>query len=81
MQREPALPSAGQRLPAVDASSVRRVGEAYLAAIRSGDVDAMMAQWADSPTLLPPNAPGVRGRGEVRAWAEAFSEAGPRDRR
>jgi ketosteroid isomerase-like protein len=32
----------------------------------------MMAHWADNPTVLPPNAPGVRGRDEVRAWAQAF---------
>jgi ketosteroid isomerase-like protein len=69
MQRE-VSPPADQQLRA--AASVRQVGEAYLAAIRSGDVDAMMANWVDDPTVLPPNAPGLRGRDEVRAWAEAF---------
>lgn len=74
MQPDPALPPADQRLAASDVSAVRRVGEGYLAAIRSGDVNAMMAQWADDPTVLPPNAPGVRGQEEVRAWAEAFQK-------
>ena len=74
MQPDPASPSADQRLAASDASTVRRVGEGYLAAIRSGDVDAMMAHWADNPTVLPPNAPGVRGWDEVRAWAQAFQK-------
>jgi ketosteroid isomerase-like protein len=74
MQPDPALPSADQRVAASDVSAVRRVGEGYLAAIRSGDVDAMMAHWGDHPTLLPPNAPGVRGRDEVRAWAQAFQK-------
>lgn len=55
-------------------SAIRQVGQAYLAAIRSGDVDAMMAQWADNPTVLPPHAPGAYGRDEVRAWAEAFQK-------
>ena len=74
MQPDPAVPPADQRLAASEASTVRRVGEGYLAAIRSGDVDAMMAHWADNPTVLAPNAPGVRGRAEVRAWAEAFQK-------
>jgi ketosteroid isomerase-like protein len=74
MQPDPGWPPADRRLAASDASAVRRVGEGYLAAIRSGDVNAMMAHWADDPTVLPPNAPGVRGRDQVRVWAEAFQK-------
>jgi ketosteroid isomerase-like protein len=74
MQPDPGWPPADRRLAASDASAVRRVGEGYLAAIRSGDVNAMMAHWADDPTVLPPNAPGIRGRDQVRVWAEAFQK-------
>ena len=34
----------------------------------------MMAVWTDDPTVLPPDAPGLRGRAAVRAWAQAFHE-------
>lgn len=53
-------------------AAVHQVGEAYLAAVRTGDIDAALAQWADSMMVLPPNEPAFRGHAAYRAWLEAF---------
>ena len=53
-------------------AAVHRVGEAYLAAVRTGDINAALAQWADSMTVLPPNEPALRGHAAFRAWMEGF---------
>lgn len=53
-------------------AAVRQVSEAYLAAIRGGDINEALNQWADSMTVLPPNEPALKGREAFRAWGEAF---------
>lgn len=53
-------------------AAVRLVGEAYLAGIRTGDINAALAQWADSIMVLPPNEPALQGHAAFRAWLEGF---------
>ena len=53
-------------------AAVRQVSEAYLAAIRGGDINGALTQWADSMTVLPPNEPALRGREAFRTWLEVF---------
>lgn len=55
-----------------DPAAVRRAGQAYLAALRTSNIDSMLAHWTDSATVLPPNEPVVRGRAAFRAFGEAF---------
>lgn len=55
-----------------DVASVRREGQAYLAALRTNDIDSIAAHWTDSTVIMPPNAPILRGREAVRAWVVAF---------
>jgi ketosteroid isomerase-like protein len=69
---KPAAPPAAGSTDEATAAAVRRVGEAYLAALRAGDIDAALSQWADSMAVLPPNEPALRGREAFRVWGEAF---------
>lgn len=67
-------PSSPAADPRADEAAVRREGEAYLAALRTNDIDSIAAHWTDSMIVMPPNTPMLRGREAVRAWVVAFLE-------
>jgi ketosteroid isomerase-like protein len=57
-----------------DMDAIHRVNQEWTDAIRSGNVDAIMAPLTADAMLLPPNEPAATGSAEVRAWSQRMGE-------
>lgn len=67
-------------MPGSDAEqAIRKMDEEFSAAARAGNVDGMMAIYADDAVLMPPNFPAFRGRDAVRQFWSGFLAAGQID--
>lgn len=55
---------------AAEADAIRALDRQWVAAIASGDVDAMAAFYADDATFMQPNAEAKTGAAIREAWAE-----------
>jgi len=67
-------------MPASDAEpAIRKMDEEFSAAARAGNVEGMMAIYADDAVLMPPNFPAFRGRDAVRQFWSGFLAAGQID--
>jgi len=63
--------------PSGDAEAViRKNASAFAAAASSGNVDGMLAFYADDAILLPPNAPMFRGKDAIRQFWSGFASLG-----
>jgi uncharacterized protein (TIGR02246 family) len=62
------VPRAGRE--SVEAPGLRAVAEAihaqYTASLRAGDADAWAALWTEDGIQMPPDAPAVSGRAQIR---------------
>lgn len=55
------------------AKSPEALGQAFVAAVFAGDLDALAATYTEDAILYPVNGMTARGRGEIRrAWGEFF---------
>src|SRR5262245_64926639 len=51
-----------------DEAALRRVADAYAAAVRAGDAGAVAAVFADDAVEMPPGRPAIRGREAIGAY-------------
>lgn len=49
--------------------------DAYVAAINSNDLEAVLGMLTDDVVFMPPNSPRLVGKGTVRQWAAPYLEA------
>jgi uncharacterized protein (TIGR02246 family) len=61
-------PSAPGALSDTDLAAIRTADSTFVAAANAGNVDAVVAVYADDAVLLPPNAPAQRGRNAIRTF-------------
>jgi ketosteroid isomerase-like protein len=47
--------------------------QAFVAAMKAGDIDRMEAFFAEDAVFMPPNDTTLYGKAEVRAWHEEYS--------
>ena len=67
-------------MPANDAEeAIRKMDREFSAAATAGNVDGMMAIYADDAVLMPPNFPAFRGRDAIRQFWGGFLAAGKID--
>ena len=55
-------------LAAADLAGIRSADSSFMAAANAGDVDAVVAVYANDAVLLPPNAPPQRGRNAIKTF-------------
>ena len=53
---------------ASEVAAIRAVNQAFVTAYNSGDVDGMVSLYDEHAVVLPPGAPGARGRTAIRAY-------------
>ena len=53
---------------ASEVAAIRAVNQAFVTAYNSGDVDSMVSLYDEHAVVLPPGAPGARGRTAIRAY-------------
>jgi len=58
---------------------IRKMNQEFGSAARAGNVDALLAYYADDAVLMPPGAPAMNGRAAIRAFWSAFLGAGTVD--
>jgi len=74
------LVAACASMPANDAeTAIRKMDRDFSAAATAGNLDGMMAIYADDAVLMPPNFPAFRGRDAVRQFWGGFLGAGKID--
>lgn len=56
------------QLSGADLAGVRRTDSAFVAAANAGDVDGVVAVYAQDAALLPPNMPAQRGSAAIRGF-------------
>jgi uncharacterized protein (TIGR02246 family) len=61
-------PSAPAALSDTDLAAIRTADSTFMAAANAGNVDAVVAVYANDAVLLPPNAPAQRGRNAIRTF-------------
>jgi uncharacterized protein (TIGR02246 family) len=67
-------------MPANDAEqAIRKMDRDFSAAATAGNLDGMMATYADDAVLMPPNFPAFRGRDAIRQFWGGFLAAGKID--
>jgi uncharacterized protein (TIGR02246 family) len=67
-------------MPANDAEqTIRKMDRDFSAAATAGNLDGMMAIYADDAVLMPPNFPAFRGRDAIRQFWGGFLAAGKID--
>jgi ketosteroid isomerase-like protein len=54
--------------PGVDEAALRAQTTSWIKAFNNGDAKAMTAQYADDALLLPPGAPGAKGKTAIMAY-------------
>jgi uncharacterized protein (TIGR02246 family) len=53
-----------------DLAAIARSRDEYVAAHNAGDLDRIMALWADDAILLPPDEPTIYGKAAIRDYIE-----------
>jgi ketosteroid isomerase-like protein len=70
---------AGQDTPAAltesDLAGIRAADSAFAASANAGNVDGVVAVYATSAALLPPNLPPQKGRAAIRSFWAGFLDA------
>jgi uncharacterized protein (TIGR02246 family) len=61
-------PSTPAALSDTDLAAIRTADSTFMAAANAGDVDGVVAVYANDAVLLPPNAPAQRGRNAIRSF-------------
>lgn len=61
--------------PTASAEIGHEAHSAYVDAINSNDVDAVLARMTDDVVFLPPNGPRLVGKGTIRPWIEGYVAA------
>jgi uncharacterized protein (TIGR02246 family) len=61
-------PSAPAALSDTDLAAIRAADSTFMAAANAGNVDAVVAVYANDAVLLPPNVPAQRGRDAIRTF-------------
>ena len=57
-----------------DVAAIREVLEEHRQAVLAGNLDAVAAGYTDNAIQMPPNAPIVQGRENIRTWFQGFPE-------
>lgn len=52
-------------------SRLMQLSRDWSAIVNSGDIDAVIAHWAEDAIMLPPDAPAIEGKAAIRAYVEA----------
>lgn len=60
------------RATELDTGAIGQVRDRYIAAVNDGDLDALMAFWAEDGTLSPPGQPSAEGREAIRNWYQGM---------
>jgi ketosteroid isomerase-like protein len=60
---------------AADRTAIAAVRDAFAAATRAGDVDAILDQYVDDPVVMVPGRPAIEGQGPLREYEQAHNEA------
>lgn len=68
--------SATAQLSSQDEAAIHSIHDSALAALVSGDVAAYAGHFSEDVILQPPNAPSVRGRAALEAWARGLPTGG-----
>lgn len=55
-----------------DISAINNILDQYASSINAGDLDLWISLWADDGIQMPPNAPAVIGKGQLRAENESM---------
>ena len=55
-----------------DISAINNILDQYASSINAGDLDLWISLWADNGIQMPPNAPAVIGKGQLRAENESM---------
>ena len=80
-QQEPATEQASETDPAADdaavSESIRAKDQAFTAAMVAGDVETVMAQYADDAIVLPPGAPMLEGSQAIREMFAPWLSSSP----
>lgn len=80
-QQQPATEQASETDPAVDdaavSEAIRAKDQAFTAAMVAGDIESVMAQYADEAIVLPPGAPMQKGSQAVRDNFAPWLSASP----
>ena len=58
-----------------DLAAIRDAERQVVKAANGGDVEQMVASFAEDASVLPPNAPAVTGKESIREWAAALLES------
>ena len=62
------MPFAASAAPASDAAAIRAQSARWAKAYNAGDAAAVAAEYADDALLLPPGAPGVKGKAAIQGF-------------
>ena len=62
----PAAPARPARDVKADLAAIARLRDEYLAAHNAGDIDRLMALWADDAIFLPTDEPTIYGKAAIR---------------
>lgn len=60
---------------AADRAAIREAERQVVKAANGGDVEQMVASFAEDAAVLPPNAPAVTGKESIREWAASLLES------
>jgi len=67
-----------EKTPEVDTAAVveaiNEVREREWAALSSGDIDGLLAVFANDAVMMPPEAPMVSGEMDIREWAQGMAD-------
>ena len=58
-----------------DLAAIREAERQVVKAANGGDVEQMVASFAEDAAVLPPNAPAVTGKESIREWAASLLES------
>lgn len=56
----------------LDPGIIGQVRDRYIAAVNDGDLDVLMALWAEDGTLSPPGQPSAEGKEAIRGWYQGM---------
>ena len=60
------------RATELDPGVIGLVRDRYIAAVNDGDLDVLMALWAEDGTLSPPGQPSAEGKEAIRGWYQGM---------
>ena len=71
VQVTPTAPESS-RATELDPGVIGLVRDRYIAAVNDGDLDVLMALWAEDGTLSPPGQPSAEGKEAIRGWYQGM---------